>query len=116
MYNIVVYLLNSRIMEAEEQPLLGNGPYTRSRKTRHISCDIEEVLQATYSVDPRRAKLLRNCSKHISAIRNNRGRGVFCESTLRLYNEDLKQLELELNRIPELAVGRIIDKKWQERN
>jgi hypothetical protein len=34
----------------------------------------------------------------------------------RLYNEDLTQLELELSRVPELAVGRIIEKKWQERN
>jgi hypothetical protein len=34
----------------------------------------------------------------------------------RLYNEHLKQLELELSRVPELAVGRIIEKKWEERN
>jgi hypothetical protein len=29
----------------------------------------------------------------------------------RLYNEDLRQLELELRESPELAVGRIIEKK-----
>jgi hypothetical protein len=34
----------------------------------------------------------------------------------RLYNEDLRQLELELRESPELVVGRIIVKKWQERN
>jgi hypothetical protein len=37
-------------------------------------------------------------------------------ASLRSYNEDVTQLELELSRVPELAVGRIIEKKWQERN
>jgi hypothetical protein len=31
----------------------------------------------------------------------------------RLYNEDLGQLELELRESLEIAVGRIIEKKWQ---
>jgi hypothetical protein len=38
------------------------------------------------------------------------------EAAPRLYNEDLRHTELELRQSPELAVGRIIDKKWQERN
>jgi hypothetical protein len=33
----------------------------------------------------------------------------------RLYNEDLRPVELELTEAPELAVGRLIEKKWQER-
>jgi hypothetical protein len=32
---------------------------------------------------------------------------VFCGSAPRLYNADLKQLELELGRVPELVVGRL---------
>jgi hypothetical protein len=36
------------------------------------------------------------------------GNGVFCGCALRLYNEDLTQLEVELSRAPELAVGRIM--------
>jgi queuine/archaeosine tRNA-ribosyltransferase len=36
---------------------------------------------------------------------NNRGSCVFCGSTSRLYNQNLRQLELELSRAPELAVA-----------
>jgi hypothetical protein len=38
------------------------------------------------------------------------------EAAPKLYNKDLRHLELELRESPELAVGRIIEKKWQERN
>jgi hypothetical protein len=38
--NIVVYLLKARTVEAEKQPLLGNGPYTRSIGTRHVLCHV----------------------------------------------------------------------------
>jgi hypothetical protein len=38
------------------------------------------------------------------SICNNRESGVFSGSVPRLYNEDLMQLELELSRVPELAV------------
>jgi hypothetical protein len=38
------------------------------------------------------------------------------EASPRLYNEDLRQLEIELIESPELAVGRIIDNKWEEIN
>jgi hypothetical protein len=37
------------------------------------------------------------------------------EPAPRLYNEDLKQVGLELRESPELAVGSIIEKKLQER-
>jgi hypothetical protein len=36
------YLFKARIPEAEKQPLLGNGPYTRSRGTRHVRCDVRQ--------------------------------------------------------------------------
>jgi phenylalanine-4-hydroxylase len=45
----------------------------------------------------------------------NRGSGVLCGAAPRLYNEHLKQLELELSRVPELEIDRIVKKKWQER-
>jgi hypothetical protein len=52
--------------------------------------------------------------------RNNRrgvargvlGSGVFCGSAPRLYNEDLTQLELELSRVPVLAVAA---ENWESR-
>jgi hypothetical protein len=34
----------------------------------------------------------------------------------RLYNEDLRQIELEWRESLDMAVGRIIENKWQERN
>jgi hypothetical protein len=40
--NTVTYLLKTRTVEAEKQPLLGNGPYTCSRGMRHIRCDITQ--------------------------------------------------------------------------
>jgi hypothetical protein len=59
------------------------------------------------------------CGEHISAAVNQQATieevlfslGV----ALRLYNEDLRQLELELREPAELAVGRIIEEKLQER-
>jgi hypothetical protein len=39
---IVAYLLKVEIVEAEKQPLLGNDPYTRSRGTRHVRCDVKQ--------------------------------------------------------------------------
>jgi hypothetical protein len=41
MYN-VAYLLKVGTMEAENQPLLGNCPYTHSRGTRHVRCDVTQ--------------------------------------------------------------------------
>jgi hypothetical protein len=40
--NIVVYLLKARTVEAEKEPLLGNGPYTRSRRAHNIRHDITQ--------------------------------------------------------------------------
>jgi hypothetical protein len=71
--------------------------------------------------------------KHISAAVNQHAtieEVVFVVGAApRLYNEDLTQLELELSRVPdlavatencqespELAVGRIIENMWQQRN
>jgi hypothetical protein len=36
----VVCLIKARTMEAEKQPLLDNGPYTRNRGTRDVRCDV----------------------------------------------------------------------------
>jgi hypothetical protein len=36
----VAYVLKARTVKAEKQTLLGNGPYTRSRGTRHAHCDV----------------------------------------------------------------------------
>jgi hypothetical protein len=72
--------------------------------------------------------LRRNCSVNTPLQqwinKNNSGSGVLCGSTRRLYNKDLTQVELELSRVPELgaaaenwvpelAVSRITEKKWQ---
>jgi hypothetical protein len=60
------------------------------------------------------------CGRHISAAENQHITMQEAESSVgaapRLYNEDLRQLELELTVSPELGVGIIIEKKWQERN
>jgi hypothetical protein len=40
--NIVAYLFKVRTVEAEKPPLLDNGPYTRSRRTRHVRCDVTQ--------------------------------------------------------------------------
>jgi hypothetical protein len=39
---IVAYLLKARTVKAEKQPLLDNGPYTRSRGTRYLRCDVTQ--------------------------------------------------------------------------
>jgi hypothetical protein len=58
--------------------------------------------------------------KHISAAVNQHATieiAVFSVGPApRLYNEDLRQLELEARESPELGVGRIIEKRWQKRN
>jgi hypothetical protein len=38
----VAYLLKARTVEAEQQALLGNGPYTRSKGTRQVRCDVTQ--------------------------------------------------------------------------
>jgi phage terminase Nu1 subunit (DNA packaging protein) len=58
--------------------------------------------------------------KHTCAAVNQQGtieEAVFSLGVApRIYNEDRRQLNLELRLSPELALGRIIEKKWQERN
>jgi hypothetical protein len=53
--------------------------------------------------------------KHISAAVNQQAtieKAVFSVgAVLRLYNEDLRQVEVELRESPELAVGRIMARK-----
>jgi hypothetical protein len=39
---IVAYLLKAGTVEAEQQPLLGNGPYTLSREMRHVRYDVTQ--------------------------------------------------------------------------
>jgi hypothetical protein len=42
--NFVAHLLKARTVEADKQPLLGNGPYTRSGGTDYIHCDVTRSL------------------------------------------------------------------------
>jgi hypothetical protein len=78
--HIVAYLLKASTVEAEKQPLLGNGPCIRSREMRHIRCDITQVFSVV------RPALVANQrrGKHISAAVNQHatiegllGNGVF---------------------------------------
>jgi hypothetical protein len=69
---------------------------------------IEEMLQAAFSVGPRRTCCYAAVRQHISAAVNQHAtieEAVFSVGVNpSLYNEDLTQLESELNRAPELAV------------
>jgi hypothetical protein len=60
------------------------------------------------------------CGKHSPAAANQHAtieEAVFSVGAdPMIYNEELRQLELELSESPELEVGRIIEKKWQGRN
>jgi hypothetical protein len=60
------------------------------------------------------------CREHISAAVNQHTtieEAVFSVGVApRLYNQHLRQLLSELTESPGLAVGRIIENKWQERN
>jgi hypothetical protein len=85
---------------------------TRSRRTHHyavMSCMQQGVLQAAFSVGLLHAccyttvRLTQLCSSE--STHNNRGSGVFCGPAPRPYTEDLTQLELELNWVPDLAVA-----------
>jgi hypothetical protein len=70
----VLHLLKARIVEAEKQPLLDNGPYTRSRGTHHVCRD---VTQQQKRCCKRRSLCVRAalvatqlCGKHISVAMN----------------------------------------------
>jgi hypothetical protein len=70
----VAYLLKARAVEAEKQPLLGNGSYTRSIGTRHVRCDITQQWKRCCK---RRSLWVHGaliatqlCDKHITAALN----------------------------------------------
>jgi plasmid stability protein len=98
--NIVTYLFKHRSMEAEKRPLLGNGLYTRSTRTRHVSCDISQQLKRRCNrrlLGSSQLSLLRNCAVELNQHATI-DKAVFSVVRLRLYNEDLTQLELEMSR------------------
>jgi hypothetical protein len=70
----VAYLLRARTVEAEKQPLLGNGLYTCSRGMCHIPCDIMQQQERCYkwrSLWVHTAPVaMQLCGKHISAAVN----------------------------------------------
>jgi hypothetical protein len=73
-YSNVAYLLKARIVEAEKQSLLGNGPYTRSRGKRHVRFDVTQQYKRRCKRRYLwvRAELVATqlCYKHISAAVN----------------------------------------------
>jgi hypothetical protein len=71
----LTYLLKARTVEAEKQPVLANGPYTRSRGTRHVRCDDTQQWKMCCK---RRSQWIRAalvatqlCGKHISVSVNH---------------------------------------------
>jgi hypothetical protein len=52
-------MLKERTVEVQKQLLLGNAPYTRSRGTCYVCCDVmqqqKSMLQEAFSVGLRRA-------------------------------------------------------------
>jgi hypothetical protein len=92
-------------MEEDKQPFVDNGPYTHSRGTGHVSCDVTQQLKRCCK---RRSLWIRAsltptqlCGKHISVAVNQHAtieESVFSVGALpRLYNKDLTQLERELS-------------------
>jgi hypothetical protein len=70
----VAYLLKARTVEAEKQPLLSNGPYTRSSGTCHVRRDVtqqKKMCCKRRSLWVRAALLAKQlCGEHISAAVN----------------------------------------------
>jgi hypothetical protein len=75
---------------------------------------------AVFSVVSNALVATQRCGKRICAAVNQRAtieEAVFSLGAYPwIYNEDIRQLELQLRLSPELAVGRIIEQKWQARN
>jgi hypothetical protein len=96
----------------------------RKRLGKHIPADADAKAsnnrRTVFSVVSVALVATQRCCKHIFAAVYQHATiqgAVFSVGPPRGYNnEDLKQLELELSQVPELAVGRIIENKWQERN
>jgi hypothetical protein len=88
-------------VDAEKQPLFGNGTYTRSRGTRHVT--VEEVLQAAPSLGLRRASCYATLRKNYSCSNDQHAtieEAVFSVGVApSLYIEELTQLELELSGV-----------------
>jgi hypothetical protein len=94
----MAHFLKARIVEAEKQLLLGNGPYTNSRGMCHTTIKgvpssilwVHAALTATQL-----------CSKHIFAALNQTAKkeeqAFSVGAILRLFIEDLMQLERELS-------------------
>jgi hypothetical protein len=78
--------------------------------------------RAVFSVVSDALVATQQCGKHISAAMNQHEpteEAVFSVGAAsRLYNEDVRQLEVGLRETAEweLAVARMIEKKWKERN
>jgi hypothetical protein len=90
------------------------------RLDKHVPAEGNAInRRSVFSVGGAARVATQRCGKHISAAVNQHAtieEAVFSvRPAPRLYNEDLSQLECELSS-PELAVGTIIEKKWQERN
>jgi hypothetical protein len=114
--NIVVCLLKASTVKAEKQPLLDNGPYTCSRRMRHVRCDVTQQQKRCYK---RRSLWFRAalvgtqlCSAAVNQHATTEGAVFSVVTAPRLYNMDLAQLELELSRVPELAVAA---ENWESR-
>jgi hypothetical protein len=101
--------------ESRNSLLLGNGPVNipADSNARYDRRAVFPVVRASLVARQR-------CGKHISVAVNQNAtieETVFSVGAApRLHNEDLRQSEIELGESSELAVGRIIEKKWQERN
>jgi hypothetical protein len=101
--------------ERRDSSLLHNGSeniaaYAKARYNR----------RAVFSVVRAARVATQRCCEHIFAAMNQHTtleEAVFSVGVApRPYNEDLRRLEWELRESPELAVGRIIENKWKERN
>jgi hypothetical protein len=101
--------------ESQNSSLLGNGLVNILAEAN--ACNSR---RAVFSVVSTMLTATQWCAKHISAAVNQHAtieKAVYSVGAApRLYNEDLRQLELELTESAELAVCRITEKKWQERN
>jgi hypothetical protein len=94
--------------------LLGNGSANTSAEAnaRNNRREVFSVVRAARVAN-------RLCGKQISAALNQHattGEAVFTVGAApRLYNEDLRQLELELSRVPDLEVASENDRVGSQR-
>jgi hypothetical protein len=97
--------------ERRNSSLLGNGS-VNTFSPKRIRVTIEEAM---FSVVSAEFIAMQRCAKYISVVVNQHATiegAVFSVGAApRIYNEDLRQLELELRESPELAVGKIMASK-----